>query len=125
MRIGLTSLLLVVALIGPSADAASESALSAFHTPGWTVACVVVGGEESTPTLSCQSDQGRVVSMSPRGAAISSVAVGGSYRDPFAAHRLLRARRYWRFGNLYGCFNRGDGLHCRNESGDGWWLFRS
>jgi hypothetical protein len=48
---------------------------------------------------------------------------GAAHHDPFAARRLLGAKRYWRFGSDFGCFNRGDALHCWNRSGRGWWWY--
>jgi hypothetical protein len=108
------------------AGGASASALSAFHTPEWSVQCYVVG-EETPATLTCSIPQsGFFVSMNRGGRPRTGLnALDEHHHDPFAARRLLGFDRYWAFGSLFGCVSRSTGLTCWNSTGHGWRLARS
>jgi hypothetical protein len=108
------------------AGGASASALSAFHTPGWSAQCYVVA-EESPTFLTCSIPQsGFFVSMDKGGRPRTGFnALDKHHHDPFAARRLLGFDRYWAFGSLFGCVSRLDGLKCWNSAGHGWRLARS
>ena len=120
--------LVVVAALGASAvaGAARASALSAFHTPGWSAQCYVVG-EEAPPVLTCSLPRsGFYVSMwASKRPLTGSDANDKNYHDVFAAQRLLGFDRYWKFGPLFGCVSRSTGLTCWNAAGHGWSLGRS
>ena len=119
---------LVLAALGALAvaGAARASALSAFHTPGWSVQCYVVG-EEAPPTLTCSLPRsGFAVSMWASGRPRSGLdPKDRGHHDVFAARPLLGFGRYWAFEPLFGCVSRSTGLECWNAAGHGWWLDRS
>jgi hypothetical protein len=109
--------------------AASASALSAFHTPGWAVECYVPYPHEiplSMTKLVCVTpNDGFTISIGPFGRSTktySKKAIG--YRDVFAAHRLFRFGQYWAVRPYWGCSSKETGLTCWNKGGHGWWLGR-
>jgi hypothetical protein len=104
---------------------ADATALSAFHTPGWTVQCYVVG-EEHPPVLSCSKpSDGFFLQMGAGGRVQTGInPKNRHFHDPFAARRLLGFGRYWKFGSGFGCLSRSSGLKCWNKAGHGWWLGR-
>ena len=113
-------------LLGLSSDVAHATALSAFHTPGWSAQCFVVG-EEAPPALVCATPRnGAFVSMQSTVAAKLGNDPGEKGRhDVYAARRLLAFERYWAFGRLFGCASHASGLKCWNAAGHGWWIDRS
>ena len=114
-------LIAAVLALPASGVGAPQTALSAFHTPGWSMQCVVVG-EEAPPALSCETRSGLIVSMGSTSRATVTEATGPFRHDPFAAHRTLAVNGYWRFGRQFGCVNHGAELRCWNQRGRGWWL---
>jgi hypothetical protein len=127
-RFKLVGALVAVAALGALAvaSAARASALSAFHTPGWSAQCYVVG-EEAPPTLTCSLPRsGFSVSMQASGRSLTgSNPKDKNYHDVFAARRLLGFNRYWEFRPLFGCVSRSTALTCWNAAGHGWSLSRS
>jgi hypothetical protein len=104
---------------------AGATALSAFHTPAWTLQCDVVG-EEHPPTFNCSMPRdGSFVEMGAHGRVrLGRNPKDKGLHDPYAARRLLGFGQYWKFGRLFGCVNRISGLKCWNQVGHGWLVER-
>ena len=120
---------LVLALTSADASARSQSALSAFHTPGWAAQCYVPAPYEralSQTVLVCVTpNDGFTISMGALGQPRWHHDRGArGYRDYFAAQRLLRFGQYWALRPYWFCSSKARGLTCWNKTGHGWWLGR-
>jgi hypothetical protein len=119
---------LLACLIPIGASATENSALSAFHTPGWAVQCYVVG-EEAPPSLICSTpNDGFNIAMGATSRSRHSYSPQEKgYHDYFASRRTLGFGRSWSFGQApvpFKCTSRATGLTCANRAGHGWWLGR-